>query len=397
MTALERTILHCDLDAFFASVEQLDDPSLRGRPVLVGGVGARGVVAAASYEAREFGCRSAMPSSTALRLCPHAVMVPGRGARYSELSRRFMAILEEASPLVQPLSLDEAFLDVTGSLRLLGDGMAIANDIRRKTLEQLGLVVSVGVAPNKFVAKIASDLEKPDALVRFESEGLARRLADLPIERMWGVGRKSAESFRTHGLRTFADLQKIDPEHLVSLFGESARRFHELSHGIDDRPVVSERTSKSIGQERTFSEDISDREVLGDILLGEVEQVSERLRRTGAKATRVTLKIRFGDFQTITRSRTIEQPTETTRTLWELARSIFEGWCLEGFQPVRLLGFSVGGLDRSGQVGLFEQSGSDRDRVIDETTDAIIERFGTSAISRARAVRRGSDPAAREK
>jgi DNA polymerase-4 len=355
------------------------------------------VVAAASYEAREFGCRSAMPTSKAMRLCPHAVMVPGRGARYAELSRHFMAILEEASPLVQPLSLDEAFLDVTGSLRLLGTGVQIATEIRRKTLEQLGLVVSVGVAPNKFVAKIASDLEKPDALVIFESDGLAERLAGLPIERMWGVGRKSAESFRSHGLRTFADLQKIDPDHLVSLFGESARRFHELALGIDDRPVVSERTSKSIGQERTFSEDISDREVLGDILLGEVEQVAERLRRSEAKATRVTLKIRFGDFQTITRSRTIEQSTETTRVLWEIARSIFEGWCRENFQPVRLLGFSVSGLDRSGQVGLFEESGSDRDRVIDETTDAIIDRFGSSAISRARSVRRGSDPASREK
>ena len=397
MTEFMRTILHCDLDAFFASVEQLDDPALRGRPVLVGGIGARGVVAAASYEAREFGCRSAMPTSKAMRLCPHAVMVPGRGARYAELSRHFMAILEEASPLVQPLSLDEAFLDVTGSLRLLGTGVQIATEIRRKTLEQLGLVVSVGVAPNKFVAKIASDLEKPDALVIFESDGLAERLAGLPIERMWGVGRKSAESFRSHGLRTFADLQKIDPDHLVSLFGESARRFHELALGIDDRPVVSERTSKSIGQERTFSEDISDREVLGDILLGEVEQVAERLRRSEAKATRVTLKIRFGDFQTITRSRTIEQSTETTRVLWEIARSIFEGWCRENFQPVRLLGFSVSGLDRSGQVGLFEESGSDRDRVIDETTDAIIDRFGSSAISRARSVRRRSDPASREK
>ena len=397
MTRPERTILHCDLDAFFASVEQLDDPSLRGRPVLVGGVGARGVVAAASYEAREFGCRSAMPSSTALRLCPHAVMVPGRGARYAELSRRFMTILEEASPLVQPLSLDEAFLDVTGSLRLLGDGVTIATEIRRKTLDELGLVVSVGVAPKKFVAKIASDLEKPDALVCFKTEGLAERLAGLPIERMWGVGRKSAESFRSHGLKTFADLQTVDPAHLVSLFGESARRFHELALGIDDRPVVSERTSKSIGQERTFSEDISDRDMLGDILLGEVEQVAERLRRSEAKATRVTLKIRFGDFQTITRSRTIDQPTETTRALWEIALSIFEGWCREGFQPVRLLGFTVGGLDRSGQVGLFEEAGSDRDRAIDETTDAIIERFGSSAISRARAVRRGSDPASREK
>ncbi|MBB47164.1 MAG: DNA polymerase IV [Phycisphaerae bacterium] len=397
MSRPPRTILHCDLDAFFASVEQLDDPSLRGRPVLVGGVGARGVVAAASYEAREFGCRSAMPTSTALRLCPHAVMVPGRGARYSELSRRFMAILEEASPLVQPLSLDEAFVDVTGSHRLLGDGITIATEIRRRTLEELGLVVSVGVAPNKFVAKIASDLEKPDALVSIGAEGLAQRLATLPIERMWGIGRKSADAFRTQGLRTFADLQKIDPEHLVMLFGESSRRFHQLAHGIDDRPVVSERISKSIGQERTFSEDISDREVLGDILLGEVEQVAERLRRTGARASRVTLKIRFGDFETITRSRTIDQPTESTRTLWELGRSIFEGWCHEGFQPVRLLGFSVAGLDRSGQVGLFEENGSDRDRAIDETTDAIIERFGSSAISRARAVRRGSNSASREK
>lgn len=389
MTEPSRTILHCDLDAFFASVEQLDDPSLRGRPVLVGGRGPRGVVAAASYEARVFGCRSAMPTVIALRLCPDAVCVPGRGARYAELSRRFMGILDSMSPLVQPLSLDEAFLDVTGSRRLLGDGVTIARGIRSRTLEELGLVVSIGVAPNKFTAKIASDLEKPDGLVVLEPEGLAARLATLPIERMWGIGQRSLPAFHASGLRTFGDLQARDPDQLASRFGESARRFHELAHGRDDRPVVPERVAKSIGQERTFPEDLVEREAVESILLGEVEQVSERLRRSGARARTVTVKIRFGDFRTVTRASTLTDATDRTRRIWEEARGLFRSWADQAFEPVRLIGCTVSGFERDAQPGLFADPEGERDERVDAVTDAIHERFGGRAISRARAVRRG--------
>ena len=389
MPESSRTILHCDLDAFFASVEQLDDPELRGRPVLVGGTGPRGVVAAASYEARVFGCRSAMPTAQALRLCPEAVCVPGRGARYSELSRRFMAILESVSPLVQPLSLDEAFVDVTGSRRLLGEGRVIAEDVRRRTHDEIGLVVSIGVAPNKFVAKIASDLEKPDALVVFEEEGLARRLAPLPIERMWGIGPRSLPRFHAAGIRCFGDLQAMDPDRLASRFGESCRRFHGLAHGNDDRAVVPERTAKSIGQERTFAENLSDREAIESILLGEVEQVSERLRRSGARARTVTVKIRFGDFETISRSRTLREPTDLTMLIWDQARELFREWARSGFQSVRLIGCSVSGFDRDAQASLFEDPEARQASRVDAVTDAIHARFGGRSISRARAVRRG--------
>lgn len=390
MSCTPRTILHCDLDAFFASVEQRDDPSLRGKPVLVGGIEARGVVAAASYEAREFGCHSAMPTSVALRLCPDAIVLPGRGARYSELSRQFMGILEDTSPLVESLSLDEAFVDVTGSRRLLGDGRTIGQHVRERTLSELGIVVSVGVAPNKFVAKIASDLEKPDALVVIEQEGIAERLAPLPLERMWGIGPKSISRFQAEGIHAFGDLQRVDPDWLASCFGESARRFHELSLGVDDRDVVPERIAKSLGQERTFIEDIDDRETLLGILLGEVEQVSERLRRTGARTRKITLKIRFGDFRTITRSRTIDVPTDSTGMIWKEACQVFGAWANEHFEPVRLLGFSAGSLERESQESLFEDPETERATRIDSATDAIQARFGGKSISRARAVRRGS-------
>lgn len=390
MDGSPRTILHCDLDAFFASVEQLDDPSIRGKPVLVGGINARGVVAAASYEAREYGCRSAMPTSVALRLCPHAIVLPGRGSRYAEVSQAFMGILKDTSPLVEALSLDEAFVDVTGSRLLLGDGKTIGSMIRKRTLEELGLVVSVGVAPNKFVAKIASDLEKPDALVVFEEDGLAERLASLPLERMWGVGPKSIGRFHAAGIRSFGDLQKVDEHWLAKHFGDSARRFHDLSFGVDDREVIPERIAKSIGQERTFTEDIGDRELLLSILLGEVEQVAERLRRSDARAGKVMLKIRMADFRTISRSKTLSQPIDTTGQIWTAARDLFREWADVAFEPVRLLGFSVGSLEREEQGALFHDPEEGRGARIDAATDAIQARFGGKSISRARAVRRGS-------
>ena len=375
-----RTILHVDMDAFFASVEQRDDPSLRGRPVLVGGQGGRGVVAAASYEARRFGCRSAMPMAQALRSCPDAIVVSPAFGRYEADSRRIMEILETASPLVEPLSVDEAFVDVTGSLRLLGDGRAIAVDLRAKVKEELGLTASVGVAPCKFVAKIASDLEKPDGLVVMESEGLAERLAPLPVSRMWGIGPRTAARCEARGIRTFGDLQRATPESLSRSLGDSAARFHDLAHGRDDRPVVGDRVAKSIGHEQTFGVDLSSSLEVEAVLLRHVERVATRLRRHGRKARCVTIKIRDGEFTTNTRSRTLSDSTDLTDLIWKTARELFREW---PFRPVRLIGISVDRFEESGE-SLFAGSdaGEGRMRRLDEATDAIRARFGGDAISR---------------
>lgn len=380
MVPVERTILHVDMDAFFASVEQRDDPALRGRPVLVGGRGGRGVVAAASYEARRSGCRSAMPMAEALRRCPEAVVVKPSFARYEADSARIMEILETASPMVEPLSIDEAFIDVTGSRRLLGVGAVIGKRLKATIREELGLTASVGVAPCKFVAKIASDLEKPDGLTVFESNGIAARLASLPIERMWGVGPKSRARFEARGIRRFGDLQQWSPESLAATFGDAAARFHPLSHGIDDRPVVGDRTAKSVGHEQTFGVDLGDPSEVEAVLLRHVERVGTRLRRRGRRARSVVVKIRDGAFVTNTRSSTLDHATDRTDVLWETARTLFRAWA---FRPVRLIGMSAErfeGDDPGLFTGIDEEES--RSRRLDAATDAIRDRFGGEAIAR---------------
>ncbi|MHC4810543.1 MAG: DNA polymerase IV, partial [Planctomycetota bacterium] len=289
--AAPRAILHVDMDAFFASVEQLDDPQLRGRPVLVGHDGPRGVVAAASYEARRFGCRSAMPMVTARRLCPEAVVVRGRGHRYAEISRRVLAILGDFTPLVQPLSIDEAFLDVTGSVRLLGEPVAMAREIRRRIREQEQLVASIGVAPNKFLAKLASDLEKPDALVVLTAADVTGRLAELPVERLWGVGGAAARRLHAMGLRRFGDLQALSDSDTATL-GEEIAGLRRLAMGIDERTVHPDREAKSIGSERTFGADLARPADAMPFLIEQAEEIAERLRRHGRLARTVTVKIR---------------------------------------------------------------------------------------------------------
>ena len=267
MASSNRTILHIDMDAFFASVEQRDDPALRGKPVLVGGQGSRGVVAAASYEARRYGCRSAMPMQRAMKACPDAVIVAPNFSRYEEISSRVMSILEEATPLLQPLSIDEAFLDVTGSQRLLGDGPSIGAHLRKRIVEEVQLTASVGIGPNKFVAKLASEVNKPDGMAVFAAEGLAEALAPLGVERMWGVGPVLLSRFRACGIRTFGDVQRWSADRLASTFGNATARFHALSHGQDDRPVETDLKAKSIGHEQTFQSDLADPEEVEAILL----------------------------------------------------------------------------------------------------------------------------------
>jgi DNA polymerase-4 len=380
----QRAILHVDMDAFFASVEQLDHPELRGKPVLVGYAGPRGVVAAASYESRVFGCQSAQPMSVALRNCPHAVVMPVRFARYREVSEQVFGIFESCTPLVEPLSLDEAFLDVTGSQRLLGDPEHIAQQIKDQVKSMTGLTASVGIASNKFLAKIASDMRKPDGLVVIRPGEAEAVLAALPVTRLWGVGPKMAARLDGLAIKTVKDLTRVSLEVLAARVGvEEAGHFRRLSLGQDDRPVVPDREAKSIGQEQTFGADVADPDAVRDVLLEQAEQVGRRLRKHGVRARAVVVKIRFGEFQTITRRTTLPDPSDATSVLWQEAKSLFDAWASAAFKPVRLIGITGADLVmESAQLSLFPDTDSQRQRRLDQTLDQISGRFGQGAIVR---------------
>jgi DNA polymerase-4 len=392
-----RSILHADLDAFFASVEQLDNPALRGKPVLVGGAGKRGVVAAASYEARVFGCRSAMPMSIARRRCPHAEIVKGSFARYRELSDAIFSIYHEVTPLVQPLSIDEAFLDVTGSRRLLGEPVGIARWLKERVKSQTGLTVSVGVAPNKFLAKLASDLEKPDGLVVIEPGRVHAVLDPLPVTRLWGVGAAAEKRLRALGLRTIGDIRSAPEDVLIAKLGaDHGSHLARLARGEDDRPVHSDREAKSISHEQTFGDDLEDADTVRGVLLGQCEQVGRRLRKHERFAKTVTVKIRFGDFETVTRSATMPEPTDLNNEIWRAALGLFDAWAKAGYRPVRLIGIGVGHLSERGsetqQPGLFDAEDQAKRRRLDAATDAIARKHGIDAIGRGRGHRGGKGP-----
>jgi DNA polymerase-4 len=381
--ASARTILHVDMDAFFASIEQLDQPGLRGKPVLVGYDGPRGVVAAASYEAREFGCRSAQPMSIAKRRCPHAIIVPVRFERYREVSRKMFAIFDDFSPLVEPLSVDEAFLDLTGSHQLLGDGESAARALKKRIRSELGLTASVGVAPNKFLAKLASDLKKPDGLVVVRAEDIDALLPSLPVTRLWGIGPATAARLKQVGIETIGDLRRHGAESLGLLLGSDVDRLVRLAHGLDDRPVVADRESKSIGQEQTFGVDVTDPAEVRRVLFEQVEQVGHRLRKHDLQARTLTLKIRYGEFETITRSRTLEETTDVTSELWSAASTLFAQWAEASFRPVRLIGASVSQLNHGpDQMRLFADPLEERSRKLDAVADQITARFGSRAMRR---------------
>jgi DNA polymerase IV len=380
-----RQILHVDMDAFYAAVEQHDCPELRGKPILVGGSPqSRGVVTTASYEARPFGCHSAMPMAHAARRCPQAIIVAPRFERYAEVSRQVFAIFEAFTPLVEPLSIDEAFLDLTGSLKLLGPPVQVAQTLKARIQAHTGLTASVGIAPNKFLAKLASDLEKPDGLVVVSPTGVLEFLDPLPIARLWGVGKATLPRFTALGVATFADARRLSESQLRDCFGEAGTHFYQLVRGIDDRPVVSDRDAKSISHETTFAVDIADREQLRSVLLHQLEQVTGRLRRQGRLAHTVTLKIRSSDFVTLTRRTTLAQATDRTDVLWRAAAELLEAWAHERSGRVRLIGVGVSQLaDPSGQqLGLFEQRSDARQQRLDQTIDAIRRRFGDDAIAR---------------
>jgi len=378
-----RTILHVDLDAFFAAVEQRDHPEWRGKPLVVGigGANDRGVVSAASYEARRFGVHSAMPIRTAKRLCPDCLFVPVRGSAYQAASREVMAILRRFTPLVQPISIDEAFLDVTGSQQLFGDGETIARQIKAAVRDELSLTASVGVASTKLVAKIASDLRKPDGLVVVEPGAEARFLAPLPISRLWGVGPSTATALRDFNVVTIGDLAGLDRAALVRRFGKHGASLVDRAHGRDGDPVDDPDAAKSVSHEHTFDEDTSDTEVLERTLLALAEGVSGRLRHAELKAHTVTVKIRDSGFNTITRQRSLHEPTDMTEPIWrtalELARPEIRG------KRIRLLGVGTSGFGEREQLGMFGV-GDDRLRRAIEAADEVRERFGTRAITRAR-------------
>jgi len=385
----ERAVLHVDMDAFYASVEQRDRPELRGLPVVVGGPkDARGVVSAASYEARAFGVRSAMPLRTAARLCPRAVFVPVRMDRYLEVSRGVFAILDRFSPLVEALSVDEAFLDLTGCERLLGGPVAAARAIRDAVRAECGLTCSVGVAPNKFVAKIASDLEKPDALVVVPPGAVTAFLAPLPVERMWGVGPRGGGTLRAIGIRTFADLAAADPARLRRAVGAHAGALAALARGSDARPVVPDSSRKSVGAETTFPEDVSDPDALRETLVLLADRVGTRLRRDGLDARCVTLKVRYAPFRTITRRATLEAPASSTGALLGAAWRLFRERTPGAREPVRLLGIAAS--DFLAQPLLFAPREEARARRVDDAVDAVRRRFGTAALGRGSVVASGA-------
>ena len=372
-------ILHVDMDAFYASVEVLDDPALRGRPVIVGGTPeGRGVVSAASYEARKFGVHSAMSAVRARQLCPDGVFLPGRMDRYAEISGRIFALFEEVTPLVEPLSIDEAFLDVTGCRRLFGSPSRIGRALKERIAKEVGLVASVGVAANKFLAKLASDLEKPDGFVVISQEEAPALLAELPVQRLWGVGQVLQAELNAFGIVKVKDLLAVPMPRLVEQFGDRVRHLLELAAGRDDRKVVPGCRAKSIGNETTFAEDISDPDHLLGVLNHLADKVSRRLRNQGFVARTLTLKYRFPDFTTHTRAATLTEGTDSGTLLRSTARKLFRDHPGRTGRPLRLIGITASNLSSPSlyQPELVPDAGKEQDSRVDQVLDQVHGRFG---------------------
>ena len=378
-----RRIIHLDMDAFYASVEILDNPALRGQPVVVGGNANRGVVCAASYEARKFGVHSALPILTARKLCPHGVFLPVRMARYQEISRRIMEIFQRFTPLVEPLSLDEAFLDVTASQSLMGTAEEIAIQIRALVREIIGLTVSAGVGASKLVAKIASDLNKPDGLTIVPSGQEEAFLAPLPIGRLWGVGPTTRQALALIGVKTIGDLIRMPLAILTAKFGKAGLMLHESARGIDLRPVEPEQETKSIGHEETFAEDLRDKKRIEQELLALCLKVGKRARRYGLTGRTVTVKVKYRDFVQVTRSLTLPEPVADDKSLYRTGCLLLAKTEIT-LRPIRLLGISLANLvpaEASGQLALFGESQTRRkDCRLYKAIDAISDRYGSKSI-----------------
>lgn len=380
---MDRVIIHVDMDAFYAAVEVLDRPGLTGLPVIVGGSMERGVVSSATYEARRFGVRSAMPIGRALSLCPKAVVLPVRMARYAEVSRRVFSIFFRFTPLVEGISIDEAFLDVTGSKALFGDGAEIAAAVRRTIREELGLNASAGVAPCKLVAKMASELAKPNGLKVVAPLDVESFLAPLPVTRLWGVGPAARTKLASMGVRTIAELRKIPAQVLEKQLGKYGGDLAFFARGIDPRPVITAHAVKSVGREETYAKDITDFGTARRKILNLCHRTARRLRRKGLRGETVTLKVKYADFSQVTRSRTLERPTDDPAEIFTCCEALMEKTQV-GQKPVRLLGVSVsqmaGGADLF-QAGLFPGQGDpDQRRRLFKAVDLIRDQYGEAAI-----------------
>ena len=378
-----KSIIHLDMDAFYPAVEILDNPDLRGKAVIVGGSIERGVVSSASYEARAFGVHSAQPIATAMRLCPNAVFLRGRMHRYREVSKQIFEIFLRFTPLVEPLSIDEAFLDVTGSERLLGDPVQIAKTIKATVLGEIGLTVSAGVAPSKFVAKIASDMDKPDGLTVVEPHQVRAFLDPLPIKKMWGVGKVTQKALARLNIHTFKDLRLFHPDFLERKFGKNGPRMHRLAMGMDERNVEPEHEIKSVGHERTFMHDIMDSGDAKKALLGLATQVARRMRRKKMTGKTVSLKVKYYDFKQITRAKTLAKFTDDGLEIYGAVCDLLQKTQV-GKRPVRLLGISMSQLSfvhAAGQLSLFSDDQSSRKRKeLNMALDSIAEKHGDKSV-----------------
>lgn len=378
-------ILHIDMDAFYASVEERDRPELKGKPVIVGGnPKGRGVVAAANYKARAFGVHSAMPASKAQRLCPDAIFLPPRIDDYAVVSEEIHQIFKRYSPLVEPLSLDEAFMDVTGCDRLFGDAETIGKRIKQEIKKEISLCASVGIAPNKFVAKIASDLGKPDGFLTVKPEEVQAFLDPLPVRRLWGLGKASDRILALKGIRTIYQLRQQSRAMLHGLFGQSGEQLWAFAHGQDERPVIPDHQVKSISNETTFEKDLQDFSLLQSHVVTLTEQVTWRLRCHGLSAHRVEIKIRFTDFKTMTRSQTLSRASRTTRDLLRPALKLLKTALGEKHRPVRLVGMGVSQLVSGNleQGELFFDEDRQKQERIDAAVDLIRSKYGESALKR---------------
>lgn len=379
----QRSIIHLDMDAFYPAVEVLDKPELKGKPVIVGGAKERGVVSSASYEARRFGVHSAQPIATAIRLCPDGIFMPVRMSRYKEVSGQVFEIFHCFTPLVEPLSIDEAFLDLTGAERLMGQTEEIAKKIKETVLKKTGLTVSAGVASSKFVAKIASDIDKPDGLTVVPPNRVREFLDPLPIKKMWGVGKITQQALARLNVKTFKDLRQIPVEILEKNFGKHGAAMHLLSMGIDERDVEPEREAKSIGHEQTFMKDILDPDQAKKEILSLANRVALRMRREEVRGSTVSLKVKYSDFTQITRAATLPEPTDDSMEIYSTSCRLLKKTAV-GKRPVRLLGISLSqlsSLEGEKQLFLFDQDKGYRKRKnLNTALDSICEKFGEKSI-----------------
>ena len=377
-----RTIAHVDMDCFFAAVEALDNPEYRGKPLVVGGPrhSSRSVVSTCSYEARAYGVRSAMPISQAARLCPHAIFIPGNMSRYVQVSDEIMDVLRQFTPLMQQVSIDEAFLDMTGCEHFYKDPQDIGVRIRRAIKDSSGLTASVGIAENKFLAKLASSRCKPDGLMVVSPEDAYDLLSTLPIGKLWGVGEKGEKALARYGIETVKDLRIWPKEWLVAQYGKWGAQLYDLARGIDDDPVIPDEERKSYGSESTFDEDVTDLRALMHSLAQHTGRVGMRLRRAEKLARTVTIKVKYADFSQITRSKTLAEPFDDDEAIYNTACALLEETDMR--MAVRLIGLSVSGLSDFRQLSLFEPG--EPGGGIDEVLDDIVERYGAKGVIRGR-------------